>query len=321
VIYRQTQRFLRIEAVGSISESSLDLADPSWLMVRVTPSDDLYTTIESAVSKGGGWRDNPVGSRTKHPYRLSTGIWAYDLDEKLYQPGKSYTIFWRAETSPDTLNVFRRTFIWGEAGEDMPREIDGCVLYGTLAGINGAPIPEVNVIIEQFENARTLSKSQGSVTVKTNSFGMWQFELKQASIARVIAGDAVKVCRVPAVRRASLRECPEFTALDVIKDRYGYPLPGEMQLSEQLASLVQPVIAPTVPPVLPAPVDLSAPIIQAFPVPALSWVVHHNRSTYPAVTVVDDARHVLTADIVYVDANVVQINFNVPTSGTAILRF
>lgn len=47
------------------------------------------------------------------------------------------------------------------------------------------------------------------------------------------------------------------------------------------------------------------------------WNIVHNLERYPTVTVVDSARNIIHADIVYLDINTVQVNFAFATGGQA----
>ena len=49
--------------------------------------------------------------------------------------------------------------------------------------------------------------------------------------------------------------------------------------------------------------------------PAEVWIVQHGLKTFPNVTVVDDNRNVIIADIVYTDENTVTITFSEPMTG------
>ena len=56
------------------------------------------------------------------------------------------------------------------------------------------------------------------------------------------------------------------------------------------------------------------------PTASNSWLIVHNQNRYPSVTVIDGAGHYVFADVIYLDANIVQVNFAYPTSGSAYLN-
>lgn len=219
--YRLTQEFNRIEAVNT---QRIDPADPLWLHVRVTPADDLYTEIESALLPNVNPNGVVVTELAKHPYRLFTGTWAYDITSGLYEAGKQYTVHWRFAMQPNVLNVVRNNFIW----QPIPfqaHEPDGCIVHGVISR-NRVPIGGARLIIERYRNFATLHQRISSIDVTTDAFGYWWAELQQGTVQRFVLNDMSYTKRVPAEPCASFDQLPDWQVDDVPKDSFGYPLPG-----------------------------------------------------------------------------------------------
>ena len=51
-----------------------------------------------------------------------------------------------------------------------------------------------------------------------------------------------------------------------------------------------------------------------------NWIVYHGLGKYPSVTVVDSANTVVCGDIVYLDANSLEVHFSAAFSGRAYLN-
>ena len=52
---------------------------------------------------------------------------------------------------------------------------------------------------------------------------------------------------------------------------------------------------------------------------AANWIIDHNLSKYPQVTLIDDEGNLIEADIFYNSLNQVTVTFAEPTSGKAVL--
>jgi hypothetical protein len=50
------------------------------------------------------------------------------------------------------------------------------------------------------------------------------------------------------------------------------------------------------------------------------WNISHNQNRFPSVTVVDNLGREVLADLTYLDANVVSLEFGIPMSGTAFIN-
>lgn len=223
--YRASQEFMRIEAIGPLNNAHADPMDPIWLHVRVTPADDLNTEIESAIMRGVAPNGVVVTDVAKFPYRLSTGLWAFDLDPMRYQPNKAYTLHWRYSVQPGVMAVIRSNFVWQPVPQ-TPREADGCILYGTMSRGSGVPVPGARIVIEQFRDFVTLNHRVGSLDVMTDAFGAWWVEVPRNTIQRVIFGDQIRTVRIPDLASISLASASEYQPdIDGRKDAFGYPMP------------------------------------------------------------------------------------------------
>lgn len=63
--------------------------------------------------------------------------------------------------------------------------------------------------------------------------------------------------------------------------------------------------------------NLLIPYTQVFS-NSTTWVVTHNKGTYPVVTTIDSSGNIIYGSVVYNNLNTVTITFNTPQSGTAI---
>lgn len=218
-----TQDFNRIEAVHTARS---DPADPVWLHVVVTDAADLDTIIESALMEGV----NPLGVTPtrpdKHPWRLFTGTWGYELEPDYYEQGKQYTIHWRHAMAPDNMGSIKHSFIW-QAPEQSPRDPANCILWGKLATVQGVPVPISRIVIEQYRDHLTRTHRINQVTVMTDVFGLWWLEVPRGSIQRVIFGELAKVVVIPDANRAALKDLADWQPDEegVRKDAFGYPYP------------------------------------------------------------------------------------------------
>jgi len=228
--YRTSQEFIRIEAIGSRNEIQSDRADPVWLHVRVTPADDLSNEIESALMQGANPNGVNVTEQAKYPYRIATGIWGYDLDEQLYEYGKSYVIHWRFAMQPQVMSVVRSPFIWQPVPQ-VPRDSSNCILTGVMSRVGGIPMSGARIIIEQFKDFVTLTHRLGSFEVTTDAFGNWWVEVPRGSLQRVIFGEQIRTIKIPDVSRISLKDVVEYQPGDGRKDTFGYPYPDGVESS------------------------------------------------------------------------------------------
>lgn len=215
MVYRVTHRFVRLEALGTFGANGRynDPADPIALEVRVTPSDDIDNTVELAT----------MGT-PKKPFRLATGLWAYDLTEGYYQTGKKYTAHFRYSMSPGAVKVDRYDFVWNPVPA-MPRESGNCVVHGVVAGIEGNPRPDIRITVEKYKNYVTLNHREGTFEVVTDVFGNWFAEVPRGTILRFVYNEMSKIITVPDLARVALSDAPLYQPADGNKDKYGYPMP------------------------------------------------------------------------------------------------
>jgi hypothetical protein len=290
--------------------------DPIWLHVRVTPSDDLQTEMESALMQGTDPHGVVVTELSKFPYRLFTGTWGYDLDPMVYQPGKSYTIHWRYSVQPNVMAVVRSTFVWQPVPQ-LPREVDGCILSGVLSRGGGVPVPGARITIEEFKDFVTLNHRVGSVDVTTDAFGAWWVELPRNSIQRVIFGEQIRTIRLPDVAAIALKDAPDYQPLDGRKDAFGYPMPGDPDVPREPP---EPTPGGDVTGGGGAPVPPPVPC-EAFEfvqsVPATAWIIRHTLEGKPTVSVVDVTDEPVTGDVSYPAPGLVVIAFLIPVAGIA----
>jgi len=217
-----TQTFQRIEAVYS---GRSDPADPNWLHVRVTPYNALHEEIESALIKGGDPRGIDVLNPEKHPFRIFTGTWGYELSHALYEQGKRYTIHWRFSMLPDVLNVVRSNFTWDPAPE-RPREPDGCIVFGTLTR-NRVPMGNMALTAEEYADFATLHRRLWAVDLLTDSFGNWWIETPKNGVLRVVTSEAVATKLVPSQDCVAFKDMADWRHDASRVDSFGYPMPGE----------------------------------------------------------------------------------------------
>lgn len=78
--------------------------------------------------------------------------------------------------------------------------------------------------------------------------------------------------------------------------------------------------APASPTPTPTPSPGGSTTVIGFYTPAMLWHVVHNLGRYPSVIVVDTANDIVLADVKYVDANTIDINFSASTAGTVFLN-
>jgi hypothetical protein len=223
---RASHNFLRIEALGPFGPSGRsDLADPLKLEVRVTRADDLEDIIESGSTEGLSTTGGGIVQDPKKPFRLVTGVWAFDLDETKYLDNQQYVIHFRYEMTPGNLKVDRVQFTH-RAVPVRARESDGCIVTGVVLDTLRRPLSEVSIILETYRDFITLSHRTATAEVRTDAFGSWWVELKQGQLIRFVLGELAKVIVVPDdPGRVSLSQIPDWQPADVRKDKFGYPYP------------------------------------------------------------------------------------------------
>jgi len=218
VVYRVAQKFLKIEAVGTLGAAHGDPADPLRIDVRVTPWNDLTKIIEEA------WSDRQADK--KRIWKIQTGLWIFQLDPRFYETGKKYVIHFRYEMTPTNLNVVRQDFVWQPVVE-FPRESSNCVIRGILTDITGAPVSGQRLVVETYKDYVTLNNRTGQNTVTTDAFGNWAIELPKDSLARFVFGNISQTVKIPTdVANAQLSSLPAYQLGDIAKDMFGYPFPG-----------------------------------------------------------------------------------------------
>ena len=198
---RVSHEFLKIEAVDTkypIGPSGRgDLADPVWLEVRVTKAWSVNEIIESSSINGLSVFDAGTNvPNPKKPFRLTTGIWSYDLTPELYEDGKEYVVHWRFMMTPGNLKVLRDNFTY-HAIPYRARDPDGCIILGTVTNSFRLPQPNSVIVMEHYRDYLTLSHRISTGEIRTDAFGDWSVELKQGMLVRFMLGDIAKVIRVP----------------------------------------------------------------------------------------------------------------------------
>jgi hypothetical protein len=217
MVYRIAHHFVRVEALGNVGQAGRinDPQDPITLEVRVTDADDLTKIIETV----------DISSNLKNkPFRLSTGVWGFDLNPGLYSPGKKYVAHFRYTMTPNNLKVDRLPFTWDPVPE-FARLPTHCVVYGMLGDIAGNPISNFEITVEQYKDALTLNHRLGAITTISDIFGNWFIEVERGTLLRFVYGELEKIVVVPQLGRAQLSQIPPWQPADVRKDRFGYPLP------------------------------------------------------------------------------------------------
>jgi hypothetical protein len=215
MVYRITQKFIRIEAVATRGQSQQDAADPIYLNVCTVRNSDK-SIVENYVA----------GSSVPQIFRVETGTWAFDLNPNLYQKGQSYTCLFKYNMTPNNENVVHQPFIWNPL-PSAPREQTNCIVYGLMTDIARNPLPGRTIVLEEYKNFVTLNNRIHQNTLITDAFGYWMLEMPQGAIARSIVGDLIKVFQVPIAETAALREIPVYQPAATQTDTYGYPMPDE----------------------------------------------------------------------------------------------
>jgi hypothetical protein len=315
----------------------------------VTPAEDYTEELESFLLEGVDPHGVTVTS-TKKPFRLFTGTWAVELNPDLYQSGRQYVIHWRHAMQPKVLAVQRTNFVW----QPIPKEprSDGCVMYGTVTR-NRVPVADAHLVVEEYRDYLTLTRRLSQIDISTDAFGNWWVEVPRNSIQRFVFNEESVAVFVPDDSCASLSSARRWTALDVPKDAYGYPIPGGVakppdslagggtggrpgdgglsNLNNDNLRGIENCGLPTpglsdVPPPLDGDGDgeenTNANCCRyehPQATPATVWSITHNLNGHPSVTVVDTGGDTVLGDVKYTSLNTLTVTFLVPVAGYAYL--
>ena len=215
--YLIAQRFIRIEALGTVGARHGDPADPLYLQVAVTRSDDITDVIEDVIA---------TSSSRSRLWRAGVGKWLFRLNPALYQAGAKYTAHFKFTMTPNNTNVVRQSFEWNTPLQH-PITPSHCLLYGGLRDISGFPESGGRIVVEQYSDFVTLNQRTGIEDVVADVFGNWYISLPKGSLVRVVSGSSSDLIQIPTNKDvADIVSLPRFQPRDLIrKDRYGYPLP------------------------------------------------------------------------------------------------
>jgi hypothetical protein len=212
--YTLVQRFYKVEAVGTPDARSGELCDPIGVQIAVTPSDNSQSVIETHTGP-----DDTL-------YELSRGVIGYDLDEALYQDGKSYTAHYRFTVIPGVVRVVRQTFLWNSV-KSSPRDPANVLVTGRFTTMQGIPRSFEDFTVELYKDTITLTSRVSIAPVTTDAFGNWCVELPANSIVRFVldSGPVLK-------KTGEAGTCSDFDDISTYSgtddrriDAYGYPLP------------------------------------------------------------------------------------------------
>ncbi len=237
--YRVAQDFLRIEAVSTQGAQSATPADPIALVVTVVDSvmDMVLETVQV--------------TDTPRLWRTAVGRWIFELNPALLTPGKTYTVTFTYSMHPGTSAVVRQNVAW-QPIPLVPHDAGFCVLTGTLLDIQGLPLSNQTLVIEQYDDIVTLTRRTRQATVRTDAFGLWFIELPHDAIVRVVFNDVTKVIRIPRIATTALGSVPSLQLKSLVRvDRFGYPLPGSNPEAWAPVEADAPVISPPPLPTLP----------------------------------------------------------------------
>lgn len=320
--YRLVQRFKRFEAVGMRGAPHGDSADPVWLEVVVTRSDDADVVIEQVAMQTAG---------QDQLKRQRMGVWTFQLDPSKYEIGQSYTASWRFGMHPETSNVSHESFVWNPLPEvpDTPSE---CVLYGLLADSAGLPVANERIVMEEYRDYVTLSHRLGSLDLVSDVFGYWSVQLPYGTMRRFVLGDLSKIIQVPAKARAALGELPGFQPKDIVRvDSYGYPMPGQdlyamlrarLTSKEALAVLQSVSVVKYVNEITDA-CECGEDGVEIYTheqvAPSTVWVITHGRDCTPILSVLDTDNDVMYPEVSYPDRDTVILTFSQSMAGKAVL--
>jgi hypothetical protein len=320
--YLAVQRFYDIAAVETVGARHGAPADPTWLQVKVTPSDDLDNTIEV------------VDGDVARLYRVRKGTWVFAIDEALMQPGVGYTVHWRFTMSPENVNVVRTNFIW-QPIPPIARDDEHTVIFGQLADPQGIPVPDAKLVMETYADMGTLSHRTGQVTIYADAFGMWNAEVHQGELYRFVLGEVSKIVQAPRDQgRHSLSSLQTFQPKDIIRrDRYGYPVPGQdlrsvlmrrLTENETLAVLQSMSVVTFVNESESVSdnvtIEEGAEIyVHEQTAESTIWVIQHGKDCTPIVSVIDTENDLMYPDVSYPDRDTVVLTFQASMTGKAVL--
>lgn len=215
------QEFLRIEAVGSqVGTVQINSrgggrdqrADPVALNVVLTDDADPARELDNLT----------LSNHLSRLYRVVTGVWAYEVPSALLQPAHQYTVRFRYQMAAGALNVVRQSFQWDL--QPVARN-GGCILHGVLTDVQGLPVANQKLVVEQYADMATLNHRTSTQTVHTDPFGLWWIELPKAALVRVVFGDVSKVIVVPNTDAVALKDVPPAQLEGIRTDPFGYPMP------------------------------------------------------------------------------------------------
>jgi hypothetical protein len=146
------------------------------------------------------------------------------LNAALYSAGKQYTVNFIYSMTPSNRKVDRYNFTWAPTPA-LPRALENCVLYGTVADVAGNPMPDIRVTVEQYRDFVSLNHRVGTMEIVSDVFGNWFVEVPRSTILRFVYGDLFKTIKVPDLNRVALNDVAAYQPADVAKDKFGYPLP------------------------------------------------------------------------------------------------
>jgi hypothetical protein len=216
-VYRLTQDFYRIEAVGTRGTLSSDPADPVRLTVRVQDDADA-SEVEAVVME--------PNTRTRL-YRAATGKWVFLLNRDVLQIGRSYTVKWHYEMIRGVENMARKSFVFDLVPE-VPHSEDACIVAGNMKDLQGLPVADQKLVVEQYADIVTQTKRTSQQIVTTDTFGNWWIELPHGALTRFVLGELTRAIRVPKLAFSALGDIPELKLKQIVRlDRFGYPYPGE----------------------------------------------------------------------------------------------
>lgn len=216
--YRVVQNFVKIEALGTRGARHGDPADPLYLQVVVTRSDDITDIIEECIA---------TSSNRARLWRAAVGKWVFKMNPALYQAGASYTVHFKFAMTPNNTNVVRQSLIWCEPYL-LPHDADHVVVYGSFRDLVGLPDPQGRFVVEEYLDFVTLNQRISAQDVQADIFGNWAIELPAGKLLRFVFGEDIHLVQLPTGQeRVAFNTLKRYQPKDVLRtDRFGYPLPG-----------------------------------------------------------------------------------------------
>src|SRR5271157_329539 len=132
------QTFVKLEALGMRGARHGDPADPLFLQVAVTKSDDLTNVLEDVIARA---------MTRNRLWRAAVGKWAFKLDPRLYQDGGKYTVHFRFAMTPQNTKIVRQSFVWAEPPSAGPGG-DRCLVIGSMRDMLGLPESGGRIVVE-----------------------------------------------------------------------------------------------------------------------------------------------------------------------------